>query len=1076
MIINRSTHTVSSVSFSRQLATLGLAVVFVFAAVACTNAEVETGGNGGTGASSNGTGGHGAGGGIIIKLDALASTGGTTGCTDTSGCTTTQVAEGCGDGINNQSGTEECDDGNAVPGDGCNGICKVEVNWNCPKQGKCARKIQCGNSLLDAGEVCDDGNTLDNDGCNSDCTKQDPAYLCIVGQPCKRISVCGDSRIESGEKCDDGNSAAGDGCSTSCQLEDGWVCPQPGAACKRAPFCGDGVVQSSIGEVCDDGNTKDNDGCSTDCKTKGTGCICIPGQPCTCPTVKCGNGKVDSGEACDDGNTQAGDGCSDTCTIEKGYACPFTNAPCVADCGDGIVLKPMEECDPAGPGTNMDKACSSTCKFNAGWACSSDTPPQCHQTVCGDKIVEGSEGCDDGNTLPNDGCSPTCHSEPDCNATTGQCTSKCGDALIVNEECDDGNTNDGDGCSHDCKVESGFECKQPPSDAETMTVPVTYRDFKFHNPADFEPGVSGSNPPSTGLVKDALDSDGKPVFAGKDGDGHITSADTFKQWYRDVAGTNSTYVSTILLHNNGKGGFVNWWKDNEQWTAYLNPRWCSDGTCSDCNAPAYVADGTMKCFAACTPWGNTQACVADIQTIDGNPLFFPLDTVPGMITPTSELTAAKTPPIYSGNWTDEPGAPLHNFSFTSEVRYWFSYNSSNQYTLDFTGDDDVWVFVNRKLAVDMGGIHTPVTGNLVLDANGNGKVSVSATEGSSCTTTNNVSTCTASTKTVSLGLTNGGVYEIAVFQAERQTTASTYKLTLSGFNENASACGPICGDGVVSPGEQCDNGKDKNLGGYNQCTSDCLLGPYCGDKKVTDDEQCDNGKNDDDYGSTSGCGPDCKFPARCGDSIVQTAYDEECDDGSNNVASTDTNVAYNGCMSNCKLGGRCGDGVLNGTETCDDGVNDGSYDTCNSDCTFAARCGDGVVQEDYGEECEPTMSDDPNCTIACRKPGGCGDGIIEVPEQCDDGANNNNGDYGTCAPSCVYAPYCGDGIANGPEECDDGVNDGTYGGCTKQCKLGPHCGDNITQTDNGEQCDHGAKNGLDGLCSAACKNIIKITT
>jgi cysteine-rich repeat protein len=471
MTIDRSTHTVSSVPFSGQLATFGLAVVFIFAAVACTNAEVETGGNGGTGAGSIGTGGHGAGGGIIIKLDALASTGGTTGCMDTSGCTTTQVAEGCGDGINNQNGIEECDDGNAVPGDGCNGVCKVEVNWDCPKQGKCTRKIQCGNSLLDAGEVCDDGNTLDNDGCNADCTKQDPAYLCIVGQPCKRISMCGDSRIESGEKCDDGNSAAGDGCSASCQLEDGWVCPQPGAACKRAPFCGDGVVQSSIGEVCDDGNTKDNDGCSADCKTKGTGCVCIPGQPCTCPTVKCGNGKVESGEACDDGNTQAGDGCSDTCTIEKGYACPFTNAPCVADCGDGIVLKPMEECDPAGPGTNMDKACSSTCKFNAGWACSSDSPPKCHQTVCGDKIVEGSEGCDDGNTVPNDGCSPTCHSEPDCNATTGQCTSKCGDALIVNEECDDGNTNDGDGCSHDCKVESGFVCKQPPSDAETMTVP-----------------------------------------------------------------------------------------------------------------------------------------------------------------------------------------------------------------------------------------------------------------------------------------------------------------------------------------------------------------------------------------------------------------------------------------------------------------------------------------------------------------------------------------------------------------------------------------------------------------------------
>jgi len=81
------------------------------------------------------------------------------------------------------------------------------------------------------------------------------------------------------------------------------------------------------------------------------------------------------------------------------------------------------------------------------------------------------------------------------------------------------------------------------------------------------------------------------------------------------------------------------------------------------------------------------------------------------------------------------------------------------------------------------------------------------------------------------------------------------------------------------------------------------------------------------------------------------------------------------------------------------------------------------------------MSNDPNCTNACRLPGGCGDGKIEPPEQCDDGALLNVGDYGGCAPSCIYAPHCGDGLKNGPEECDDGILDGSYGGCTPQCKL-----------------------------------------
>ena len=203
---------------------------------------------------------------------------------------------------------------------------------------------------------------------------------------------------------------------------------------------------------------------------------------------------------------------------------------------------------------------------------------------------------------------------------------------------------------------------------------------------------------------------------------------------------------------------------------------------------------------------------------------------------------------------------------------------------------------------------------------------------------------------------------------------------------------------------------------------------------------------------------------------MQTDFDEECDEGAGNQKTSDAKVAYGGCMANCKRGGRCGDGVVNLPETCDDGVNDGTYGTCNPDCTPAPKCGDATGQPEYGEECEPVMSNDPNCTQACRKPGGCGDGLVTPPEQCDDGALFNTGEYGACAPSCIFAPHCGDGVVNGPEECDDGMLDGSYGGCTAQCKLAPHCGDRILN--GSEECDHGADNGKDGLCTATCKTII----
>jgi cysteine-rich repeat protein len=73
-------------------------------------------------------------------------------------------------------------------------------------------------------------------------------------------------------------------------------------------------------------------------------------------------------------------------------------------------------------------------------------------------------------------------------------------------------------------------------------------------------------------------------------------------------------------------------------------------------------------------------------------------------------------------------------------------------------------------------------------------------------------------------------------------------------------------------------------------------------------------------------------------------------------------------MSNCKHGGRCGDGVVNGSEQCDDGVNDGTFYGCNPDCTTAPQCGDGIVQPEYGEECDDGADNgiDGRCTSSCR--------------------------------------------------------------------------------------------------------------
>ena len=87
----------------------------------------------------------------------------------------------------------------------------------------------------------------------------------------------------------------------------------------------------------------------------------------------------------------------------------------------------------------------------------------------------------------------------------------------------------------------------------------------------------------------------------------------------------------------------------------------------------------------------------------------------------------------------------HNFGFTTELHTKFQYNGGE--TFMFTGDDDVWVFINNHLAVDVGGLHPPESKSVNLDA--------SATM---------------------LGITKGSVYNLDLFHAERHTPQSTFRV------------------------------------------------------------------------------------------------------------------------------------------------------------------------------------------------------------------------------------------------------------------------------------------------------------